>query len=97
MIPSFFGKGMSALNAPTVSPLSSFLSEGAKISHIEPRNSNPINGYTSSFFRCCICFGVSSLAGFLSFAPLFFPLFSVPVSGAAASLTVTCCVAVSFS
>ena len=88
---------MSALNAPTVSPPSSFLSEGAKISHILPKNSNPINGYTNSFFRCCICFGVSSLAAFLSFPPPFFPLSPFPVSGAAASVTVTCCVTVSFS
>ena len=58
----------------------------------------PISGYTISFFRCCNCFGVSGLAVFFSFFPpplsSFFPF---PVSGAAASATVTCCVAVAFS
>jgi hypothetical protein len=98
MIPSFSGRGMSALNAPTVSRFTSRSSEGANISHIEPRNSKPISGYTISFFRCCNCFGVSGLAVFFSFFPpplsSFFPF---PVSGAAASATVTCCVAVAFS
>lgn len=82
MIPSFSGRGMSALNAPTVSRFTSRFSEGANISHIEPRNSKPISGYTISFFRCCNCFGVSGLAVFFSFFPpplsSFFPF---PVSG----------------
>ena len=60
---------MSALNAPTVSRFTSRSSEGANISHIEPRNSKPISGYTISFFRCCNCFGVSGLAVFFSFFP----------------------------
>ena len=59
---------MSALNAPTVSRFTSRSSEGANISHIEPRNSKPISGYTISFFRCCNCFGVSGLAVFFSFS-----------------------------